>query len=555
MTTERARSRVWNTKKLRATVTPGRSIASGPSLDVLDGLTCGPGVDALPARAARHAPHRVAIRAGGSEWTYGELDARVTRCAAGLRELLPDLGSVVAVPAVADPAFPTALYGTSRSGNISVVLNPLWREDGLAHALRTSRAQLAVVTPQMYRVLCDIRFHLPYLDTVVLTHPTDDAPGVPVLGDLAPRTPTPPAAPRVLPDAVACVMFTSGTTGASKAVMLTHRDLTVNAAQTAFAHQLDGRSVTLNCLPTYHLMHLNSSVCALAKQVLHPGGDPAGSVQAAVDNGVTHYYSLPVRLAQLAMAQAGADRRKPVPTLRAILSGGSALPVGRADELARRFRVPVVQGYGLAETSPLSLCDPLDAPRKGSCGVPLPGTECRIVHPDTREVRPLGETGEVELRGPQLMKGYLDAEPLAPDAWFATGDVGRMDGEGRLYLVDRIKDVFKCDNFLVSPTEVEAVLRIHPAVDDCVVVGREDPLRGALACALVETGDPDVAAEDVAAFVNGRVPYYQRLWRVEIVDRIPRSATGKVQRLDLRDRVARWTLPARPPENSTEGEG
>ncbi|MFE3656665.1 class I adenylate-forming enzyme family protein [Streptomyces sp. NPDC059165] len=543
-----------NPMEFRANVESGRSVAVGPPPSALGDLPGGPSIDALLERAARRMPRRAAIRADGAEWTYDELNTQVTRFARALRQLLPDLGSVVAVPAVADPAFVTALYGTSRSGNISVILNPLWREDGLVHALRTSRAQIAVVTPQMYRVLSDIRYNLPYLDTVILTHAADDIPDVPVLGDL--RAPAPPPSTTVspLPDAVACVLFTSGTTGASKAVMLTHRNLTVNAAQTAYAHQLDDRSVTLNCLPTYHLMHLNSSVCAMARQVLHPKGDPAGSLKAAVDNGVTHYYSLPVRLAQLATAEPATGPSKPVPTLRAILSGGSALPVERAAVLARRFQVPVVQGYGLAETSPLSLCDPLDASRHGSCGVPLPGTQCRIVHPDTREVRPLGETGEVELRGPQLMKGYLDVEPLPRDVWFATGDVGRMDTAGHLYLVNRIKDVFKCDNFLVSPTEVEAVLRRHPAVDDCVVVGRADPDRGALACALVETRDPTVRADDLAAFVNGQVPYYQRIWRVEIVDEIPRSANGKVQRIDLRDTVARWTLPAGPPENPTQGE-
>ncbi|MEU0336029.1 class I adenylate-forming enzyme family protein [Streptomyces sp. NPDC006193] len=543
---------------LRATVPAGEgSVAVGAPLGSLGALLGGPRIDSLLERAARLAPQRVALRAGGADWTYAALDAEVTRCAAVLRRRLAALGSVVAIPAIADPVFVTAFYGTSRSGNISVVLNPLWREEGLEHALRTSRAQVAVVTPEMYRRLREVRYNLPYLDTVILTRAADDCEGLPVLADLPAggRARRSDAEAGQVPDAVACVLFTSGTTGASKAVMLTQRNLTVNAAQTAYAHGLDADAVTLNCLPTYHPMHLNSAVCAMATQILHPGPDLEGSLRAAADHGVTHYYSLPVRLAQLALAApAGAADGPPVPSLRAVLSGGSALAAEHAAQLAARLKVPVVQGYGLAETSPLTHCDPLDAPRPGSCGVPLPGTECRIVHTESRAVQPLGEKGEVELRGPQLMKGYLDAAPLGRQEWFATGDVGWMDDEGRLHLVDRIKDVFKCDNFLVSPAEVEAVLRRHPAVADCVVVGRADAARGALACALVESRRPDVAAEDIAAFVNGRVPYFQRVWRVEIVDRIPRSANGKVQRLRLREEVGRWTLPARPPGAPAEGE-
>jgi long-chain acyl-CoA synthetase len=318
------------------------------------------------------------------------------------------------------------------------------------------------------------------------------------------------------------------------------------------AHELGEDSVLLNCLPSFHLMHLNGGVCAAATQVLFPADDHRGSLEAAARYGATHYYSLPVRLARLA---ADPGLREPaVPSLRAILSGGSALPVRSAEALARRFGVPVVQGFGMAEASPLTHSDRLDSPVPGSCGPPLAGTECRIVHVDDRHVLPAGDNGEVEIRGPQLMRGYLGSPPLAPGAWFATGDVGHLDGDGRLHLVDRIKDVFKCDNYLVSPTEIETVLRGHPAVADCVVVDRADEFRGAVACALVVSRDATVDPVELAEFVNARVPYYQRLWRVDEVDAIPRSVNGKVQRAALREQVGRWSLPGRPPGQQLEGE-
>jgi long-chain acyl-CoA synthetase len=524
-------------------VTGGTSVAVGEPLQAIAELIGGPRIDDLLRRAARSAPRRVALRAGETRLTYAELDEKATRCAVTLRDRLGAPGSVVAVAAVADPAFAVAFYGASRSGNISAILNPLWREDGLEHALRTSRARMAIVTPEMYERLARIRRGLPQLETVVLTEPVEGAAEV-TLAEMTANASAPAEAAHD-PDAVACLLFTSGTTGAPKAVMLTQRNLTVNAAQTARAHRLDERSVLLNCLPTFHLMHLNAAVCATASQVLFPADDHIASIDAATRVAATHYYSLPVRLARLA-----ADPRLPelrAPTLRAILSGGSALSVANAATLSERFGVPVVQGYGLAETSPLTHCDPIESPRPGSCGPPLPGTECRIVHVDGREVVPLGERGEVELRGPQLMKGYLDAGPVPRGDWFATGDVGRLDEEGRLYIVDRLKDVFKCDNYLVSPSEIEGVLRRHPAVADCVVVDHPDPFRGAVACALAVSRDPAADGADLAAFVNGRVPYYQRLWRVETVDRIPRSANGKVRRADLRERVREWPLPGDPP--------
>jgi long-chain acyl-CoA synthetase len=230
------------------------------------------------------------------------------------------------------------------------------------------------------------------------------------------------------------------------------------------------------------------------------------------------------------------------------------LPVRSTTALTRQFDVPVVQGFGMAEMSPLTHSDRLSSPRAGSCGPPLAGTECRIVQVDTREVAPLGEKGEVEIRGPQLMRGYLNAPPVESTDWLPTGDVGYLDEQGRLYLVDRLKDVFKCDNYLVSPTEIEGFLRRHPAVADCVVVDHPDEFRGAVACALVESRDAAVRGEELAEFVNTQVPYFQRLWRVRVVDGIPRSANGKVQRTQLREQVRTWPLPGQPPGQQIGGD-
>ena len=497
------------------------------SLDDIKDLVVEAGIGNLPSRAAAANPTAVAFRSaeGDRDLTYRELDEQVDRCAGGLRQRLGREGVVVAVAQVLDPVFAVAYYGIARAGNVSAVINPLLHTEGMVRLLRACGAEAAILTPEMAESLAPVRHEVPQLRDVMLTTdlPSDSA----------------PVAAEPDWDSVASIVFTSGTTGAPKAVPLTHRNLAVNAAQTVHAQELDSSAVMFNYFPTFHTMHLNAAVLAGATQVLYQGPDVAGSLKVAERHGVTHYYSLPMRLAQLANEPSPAPR-----TVRALLSGGSALAPHTAAELARRFGVPVVQGYGLAEASPLTHFNRFDDPRPGSCGRPVAGTECRVVDIDTREVLTAGEKGEVQIRGPQVMRGYLGqpaTEELDEEGWFTTGDVGKIDTEGYLFLVDRIRDVFKCDNFLVSPTEIEAVLRQHPAVADCAVVDTPDEVSGATAYALVVLRDtnaqdrPTPAAIQLA--VNANLPSFMRLAHVEPVTEIPRTRHGKVLRREIRDQL------------------
>ncbi|MFM9441658.1 class I adenylate-forming enzyme family protein [Streptomyces acidiscabies] len=500
----------------------------------------GPRVDHLLTRAAQRAPGRVAVRSATEDISYAELDALTDRCAAMVRGLVAEPGEVVAIAGLMDPEFASLFFGISRAGAVSAVLNPFLPAERLAHVLTTSGARVAVLSPEMYERIATVRGRVPLLETVILTRPAEGPGAPPVLAELLAAAPEAADLSGVTddPDALACLQFTSGTTGSAKACRLSHRNLTVNAAQTVHAQQVDESSVVFNCLPTFHLMHLTLAVTAVATHVLWPGTDSVASVRAADRLRATHYYSLPVRLARLAADPALSGLE--APSLRAIFSGGSSLskPAGLA--LAQQFGVPVVQGYGLAETSPSMHLGTPDRPKPGSCGQVVPGGESRIVDVSSRAVLPPGEKGEIQVRGPQLMQGYLGrslSQDTDADGWFSTGDVGSLDSEGFLFWTDRIKDTFKCDNWLVSPTEIERVLLRHPAVDDCVVVDTPDDERGAVACALVVRRGTEAAADDFAAYVNPRVPYYEALHRVVLVDAIPRSPTGKVERRLLRERL------------------
>ncbi|MBP0460082.1 AMP-binding protein [Streptomyces montanisoli] len=522
-------------------------------------------LDGLLAESAAAHPARTALVGGGREMDFAELDRRVTAAADAIRALVageegPPRAATVAVASVLHPDFAVAYYATVRAGQVVAVVNPLLREDDLRHVLELSGARAAFVDATVYGRLAAVRDRLPLLRDVVLigegAEEAADAASVPTLdalvtGPSGTKPWTPPGA-----EDVACVQFTSGTTGRPKAVALTHRNLAVNAAQIADAHLLDADSVTVNHLPTFHPMHLNSAVRAAATQVLCTGPDPVDAVTAANDHGATHLYSLPVRLMRLAAdpALAGLALR----TVERIASGGSALPPMAAGRLTARFGVPVFQGYGLAETSPLTHSDDPDHPVHGSVGRPVAGTECRVVGIESREPLPAGEKGEVQLRGPQVMKGYLgrpEGAGLDADGWLTTGDVGRVDDDGRLFLVDRLKDVFKCDNFLVAPSEVEQLFARHPLVRECVVVDLPDDFSGAVAGALVALhrgavapgADPAALLASVVASVNPLMPYYRRVRHAKAVAAVPRSGNGKVQRRVLREELIQHRAEAATP--------
>ncbi|WP_328298712.1 AMP-binding protein [Streptomyces sp. NBC_00435] len=533
-------------------------------------------LDDLVAEAARAHPGRTAITAGERSLDFATLEAQVEATAGALRGLLPEPGAAVAVSSVLDPDFAVAYYAAVRAGLVTAVVNPLLREEGLLHVLSLCEARVALVDAGLYARLLPLREKLPHLRHIVLIGPAaapapasvaadldpdpdqDEAPGVRTLAELvgaAHGAAAADPATRPGPDDVACVQFTSGTTGLPKGVRLTHRNVTTNAEQVAEAHLLDSGSVAVNHLPTYHPMHLNSAVRAGATQVLCLAPDPVDAVHEANRTGATHFYSLPVRLARLATA--------PVPdgleltSVRYVASGGSALAPAAARALTERFGVPVFQGYGLAETSPLTHSDDPRRPAHGSVGRPVRDTECRIVDTESWSVLPQGSTGEVQLRGPQVMKGYIgrpDGSETDANGWFTTGDVGRIDESGRLFVVDRLRDVFKCDNFLVAPSEIEQVAARHPRVREVVVVGLPDERHGAVAAAFVVLtaegrADAGAAVGDIVSYVAARVPYYQHVHHVELVDAIERSGNGKIQRRLLRDAlVARLEATAAPKE-------
>jgi acyl-CoA synthetase (AMP-forming)/AMP-acid ligase II len=300
----------------------------------------------------------------------------------------------------------------------------------------------------------------------------------------------------------------------------------------------------IGVLPFFHIygmtVIMNQALRTGATIVTMPRFDLGGFLELVERHGVTKAHLVPPII--LALAKHPLVDEHDVSTLTWINSGAAPLSAELADTCARRLDCTVVQGYGLTETSPVTHMVPYlpDAQRLGSVGPPIPNSEVKIVDPVTGEDVGPGERGEIWIRGPHVMKGYLaneaaTATTVDPDGWLHTGDIGLADAEGYLTVVDRIKELIKVKGYQVAPAELEAVLLTHPAVADAAVVPTPDEEAGEVPTAYVTLRsecDPD----DIVAFVSDRVAPYKRVKRCEVVDEIPKSASGKILRRVLVER-------------------
>jgi long-chain acyl-CoA synthetase len=345
----------------------------------------------------------------------------------------------------------------------------------------------------------------------------------------------------VRPDTPAVYMFTSGTAGSPKAAVLTHCNLATNIEQVDEVESITKSDVFYGVLPLFHIFGLNVVVgCALsmgASVVLVQRFDPATAAETIVERGVTVVPGAPSMWAAFAqMPELPADAFAGV---RMALSGAAKLPEAIADHLHRRFGLKVYEGYGLTEAAPVVTTSVGDDWIPGSIGKPLPGINVRLVDEEGDDVL-VGDPGEVWVSGLNVFAGYLnDAEAtsraLTSDGWLRTGDIGVVDEDGRLFLVDRAKDLIIVSGFNVFPAEVESVIAQHPHVREVAVVGTPHPHTGETVRAYVVTRDGAHLDEDALVdFCRSRLARYKCPTKVLFVDQIPKNVSGKVLRHSLK---------------------
>ncbi len=481
-----------------------------------------------------HPADSVALVSRGRETTYGELRDHVARARTALGDLGVGPGDRVGIVSANNWYFVVSALAVWAAGGAVVPLNPRSPAAELRRELEAVDATLVLAGPSGARAVADAG-----ADDVRIVAP--DGAGVDLVAtfdDLLAAEPGPPV--DVAPDDLACLLFTSGTAGAPKAAVLTHRNLLSNQDQlrSVRGDQLGPDDVVLAVLPFFHIFGLNVvlgyPLAQGARLVLVERFDPANAVESIERHGVTSLAGVPPMWQAIADLP-GVEARQ-LSSLRRVSSGAAALPPRVFEAMRDRFGIAIGEGYGLTEASPAVTSSQGVTPRPGSIGRPLPGMAIRLVDEAGDDVL-IGDPGEIWVKGPNVFVGYWEdpeatAAALDADGWLHTGDVAIVDDDGILRLVDRAKDLVIVSGFNVYPAEVEEVLRTHPAVAGVVVGGVPHPGTGEAVVAYVTAAEgAHVDEDDLIDHARAQLARYKCPSKVRFVDELPLSAeSGKAAR-------------------------
>lgn len=471
-------------------------------------------------------PDRVVLIDGpsGREMTAGALEEGIRRLAGGLRARGIGKGDVVAILAPNCPDYAVVFHGVAFAGATVTTINPTYTAPEVAHQLKDSGARLLVTIPAFLETA-----RAAFAGEIVVIGEAEGAtPLASLLGE--------PLQAQVPVDAAADVVvlpYSSGTTGLPKGVRLTHRNLVANVDQCLVVIGCDPGEWSVGFLPFFHIygqtVLMNMHLAAGAGVVTMPRFELQQFLTLVAQHRTPTLFSAPpvaVALAKHPMVE-GFD----LSGVERFFSGAAPLGGDVGEAVAARIGCVSVQGYGMTEMSPVSHATPRGRAKSGSVGVTLPSTECRIVV-DGRDAGP-GEAGELWVRGPQVMAGYHNrpeatAEVLV-DGWLKTGDLAEVDGEGWVFIRDRLKELIKVKGFQVAPAEVEAVLLTCPMVKDAAVRGIPDDEAGEVPVAFVVPAEGADEAE-IRAHLAGQLAHYKLPKRISFIEAIPKSASGKILR-------------------------
>lgn len=521
-------------------------------------------LDDLLVRAAMRHPDRPALDFMGRRWRYRALALLVDRVATGLVAQGVERGDRVVLCLPSTPYFVAAHFAVLRLGAIVVSMNPLYTPREMEHLVRDSGARIAFApdVPEVIGKLsgiaalerivsCPMAAILPPLKRVsyrlfrrgMIAPLPDDGGRTIGFGALIRACAPLPERTHAAAD-VAVLQYTGGTTGLPKGAMLTHASLVANCMQTA-AHDAarpDRAETAIGVLPMFHVFALTTvlhySIHTAACIVLLPRFEMAAFRAAMARTRPERLFVVPTILTAIDALPDGA--LPPTAQLRMCISGGAPLPPELRRTIARRTGLRVVEGYGLSEASPIVACNPLlGEARDGSAGIAYPGTTIEIRSLDDDSLLPVGESGEVCVRGPQLMSGYWQREEetaaVLRDGALRTGDVGYLDPDGYLFLVDRIKDLILCGGYNVYPRVIEDALYEHPDVAEAVVIGVPDTYRGEAPKAFVVLRAGAAATpDDLRAFLTGRISKIEMPREIELRAALPKTLIGKLSKKELR---------------------
>jgi fatty-acyl-CoA synthase len=502
------------------------------------------GIGSWTARRARMTPHRTALVHEGTAWSYAKLDERATRLAHALRELGVGHGDRVAYLGPNHPAFLETLFATGMLGAIFVPMNARLAGPELVFGLSDSSSRVLVYAPEQAQVVASIRSRLDIEHLVSVAADVRAPAGTRGYAELLARAPSVSIDEAVDLDEPCMIMYTSGTTGRPKGATLTHANATWNCFNVIIDVDVASDEVSLVSAPLFHTAALNM----LCLPTLMKGGTAvlvsAFDANLAFDlieaHRVTWMFGVPAMFGAMAQSPRWADAN--LSSVRILMCGGAPVPEALIQTYERRG-LTFLQGYGMTETAPGALfLSRHMASKVGSAGKASFFADVRLARPDLSEPAP-GEPGEIQVQGPNVMKGYwgqpdASASALADGNWFRSGDVGVVDDEGFFYVRDRIKDMIISGGENVYPAEVEAVFFQHPRVAECAVIGVPDEKWGEVGKAIVvlkrDEGGQRIEAPELLGFLDGKLAKFKVPKSVEFVDALPRTGSGKVDKPKLR---------------------
>ncbi len=506
-------------------------------------------VQELLRRTAARLPEKIAVIDDERRFTFRQLEEYSGRLGGALASFGVRRDEHVALLAPNCAEFVIAFYGILKAGAIVTTINSGYREREIAHQLNDSGAEVVIVHADLRPVLESAREEAPGLRRVVPIEPAA-LPGS--FWDAIDRASATARLPVARTDEdVAALPYSSGTTGLSKGVMLTHANLVSNVEQMVGREGEESvpreDDVILVHLPLFHIygmnVLMNPAVTVGATQVMMGRFDMDRFLSLISRRRVTQLFTVPP--VGLGVAQYPGVSDHDLTSLRVGFFGAAPMSAELQLRVEEALGCTIIQGYGMTETSPLANSDFLEPERirRGSVGPAAPDTEERVVDVETgTRVLPVGEVGELMIRGPQVMRGYYDnagatAETLTDDGWLHTGDIARMDADGYVWILDRKKELIKYKGFQVPPAELEGLMLEHPAVTDVAVIGRPDVEAGEIPKAFVvpRTG-VEVDEDALVRFVAGKVATFKQVREVEFVGTIPKSPSGKILRRLLKER-------------------
>ena len=448
-------------------------------------------------------------------------------------------GSTVALIAANSPEFCVVFHAVAWAGGTVTTFNPTYTAAEINHQLNDSGAEFLITDPMFLETvregISDTKVRiLAVIGQVDGAQSLDEFYGDPITQQV----------PFDIDNHSVVLPYSSGTTGLPKGVRLSHRNLVVNVDQLLVGADFRAGEVTAGFLPFFHIYGMtalmNVHLAGGGALVTMPRFDLELFLQISQDHKARRMWVVPP--VALALAKHPMIDNFDLSSLDQVISGAAPLGDKLSDAVTARLGCQMLQAYGMTELAPASHVTPLAAPRSGSSGLALPNTQCRIVDAESGNDLPAGERGELWIKGPQVMLGYLNNEKattdmITPDGWLKTGDIAIIDVDGYMFVVDRLKELIKYKGFQVAPAELEATLVSHEKITDAAVIGQPDPEAGELPIAFVVAADPELNEDDIKEFISERLANYKQLHKVSFVETIPKSASGKILRRVLRDQL------------------